>query len=260
MTYNTLKYSHENGIAVVTLNRPQVRNALNDELLDELESLLKDIDGDDRVRVVIVTGQEGCFSAGADISVLKKLVSLRAAQSFWSKIHRVTLLLENLPQPVIAAISGIALGGGCEISLACDLRVAAKDVVFGQPEINLGLIPGAGGTQRLPRTIGLTMAKELLYTARTVKAEEALRLGLVNRVVPVSDLMTEARAMAAQIAEKPALAVKSTKMCLRDGLQMTLLEALEYEGRCFEGLFGTNDYAEGVSAFLEKRKPRFTGT
>lgn len=260
MTYNTLKYSHDNGIAVVTLHRPQVRNALNDELLGELESLLKDIEGNDQVKVAIITGHEGCFCAGADIGMFKKFVAVQDAQLFWEKVHCVTTLLEMLPQPVIAAISGIALGGGCEISLACDLRVAAEDVVLGQPEIDLGLIPGAGGTQRLPRSIGLTMAKELLFTARTVKAEEALRLGLVNRVVPVSDLMSEARAMAAKIAEKPALAVRATKNCIREGLQMTLLKALEYEGRCFQGLFSTNDFAEGLSAFLEKRTPRFTGT
>lgn len=260
MTYNTLKYALDSGIAVVTLHRPQVRNALNDELLDEMESLFKDIEGNDQVKVVIITGHGGCFSAGADIRMFKEFATLRDAELFWAKIHRVTTLLETLPQPVIAAISGVALGGGCEISLACDLRVAAEDVVFGQPEINLGLIPGAGGTQRLPRTIGLTMAKELLYTARTVKAEEALRLGLVNRVVPVADLMNEARAMAAKIAEKPVLAVRATKKCLKDGLQMTLSESLEYEGRCFEGLFNTSDFAEGVSAFFEKRTPNFTGT
>lgn len=260
MTYDTLKFSHDNGIAVITLNRPEVRNALNDKLVEEMESVLRTIERDDQVRVVIITGHEGCFSAGADISVLKKLVSPRAAQSFWEAIHRVTDLLETIPQPVIAAVSGIALGGGCEIPLACDLRIAAEDAIFGQPEINLGVIPGAGGIQRLARTIGLTMANELLFTARTVKAEEALRLGLVNRVVPVSDLLNEATAMAAKIAEKPAVAVKVTKMCLKDGLRMNLSEALAYEGRCFEFLFSTNDYAEGVSAFLEKRKPRFTGT
>jgi enoyl-CoA hydratase len=259
MTYNTLNYSHDNGIAVITLNRPEVRNALNDELIEEMESLLRAIERDDQVRVVIVTGHEGCFSAGADIGVLKRLATPLDAQSFWENIYRVTELLETIPQPVIAAVSGIALGGGCEISLACDLRLAAEDAIFGQPEINLGVIPGAGGIQRLARTIGLTMAKELLFTGRIAKAEEALRLGLVNRVVPVSDLLNEAKAMAAKIAEKPAVAVKVTKMCLRDGLRMNLSEALAYEGRCFEFLFSTKDYAEGVSAFLEKRKPRFTG-
>ena len=249
----------EDGIAVITLNRPEVRNALNEELVEELEHVLRDIDGDPEVKVVVVTGQGTSFSAGADIKNLKKLSEPVQAHLFCAEIQRTISYFENIAQPAIAAVSGIALGGGCEIALACDLRIAAENAVFGQTEINLGIIPGAGGTQRLPRTVGLTVASELLFTGRTVKADEALRIGLVNKVVPVSQLMDEAMKLAAIIAAKPPLAVKMTKSCIREGMQMDLAQALVYEARCFDFLSSTQDVSEGLSAFIEKRTPTFVG-
>ncbi len=259
MEYNTINYAEDESIALITLNRPQVMNALNNELLDELESVLKIIERDDKLRVVIITGQEKFFSAGADINELKKFNSPLEAHYFLNKVQRVINSLEIIPKPIIAAISGLALGGGCEMSLACDLRIAADNAVFGQPEINIGVIPGAGGTQRFPRIIGLTKAKELLFTGGIIKADEALRFGLLNKVVSLKDLMSEARKMALKIAEKPPVAIKITKMCLTDGLQMNLSQALAYEGRCFEFLFSTEDQKEGLNAFIEKRKPQFRG-
>ena len=258
-TYNTINYVEDERIALITLNRPEVMNALNNEMLDELESILKKIEGNDKLRVVIITGQEKCFCAGADIREIKKCTSLLEVHNFSSKAQRVINFLEILTKPVIAAISGAALGGGCEMSLACDLRIAANNAVFGQPEINIGIIPGAGGTQRLPRIIGLTKAKELLFTGGIIKADEALRIGLLNKIVPIKDLMNEAKNMALMIAEKSPVAIKITKMCLTEGLQMNLSQTLAYELRCVEFLFSTEDQKEGMNAFIEKRKPQFRG-
>lgn len=259
MTLTSILYRVADGIAVITLNRPDVKNALNEELVKELETLLQSIDGDPSVRVVIVTGRDSFFSAGADIGSLKKLAEPIQAHLFCARIQRTIGYFETIAQPTIAAVSGLALGGGCEIALACDLRLAADNAVFGQPEINLGIIPGAGGTQRLPRIVGRTAAAELLFTGRTVKADEALRIGLVNRVVPVGELMDQAMRMAETIAAKPPLAVKMTKSCIREGLQMEVSQGLVYEERCFDFLAATKDAAEGFRAFLEKRKPTFVG-
>jgi len=259
MKFRAIIYSEDREVAFIKLNRPEVRNALNDELLDELEKALGLIERRDELRVIVVSGHKDFFCAGADIRKLKGWRSSLDAHSFWVKIQRVIGKLETMPQPTIAAVSGIALGGGTEISLACDLRIAAENAVFGQTEINLGIIPGAGGTQRLPRTVGVTVAMELLLTGRLVKASEALQIRLVNRVVPVAELESEALVLARQIAEKPLWAIRMTKSCLMEGLQMNLSQALAYEGRCFEFLVSTEDYQEGISAFLEKRSPSFTG-
>ncbi len=255
----SILYQVSNGIAVITLNRPEVKNALNEELVGELDELLREIDGDPAIRVVVVTGQENFFSAGADIRTLKKLSDPVHAHNFCARIQRTIGCFETIAQPTIAAVAGLALGGGCEIALACSLRLAADNAVFGQPEINLGFVPGAGGTQRLPRTVGLTVAMDLLLTGRTVNAEEALRIGLVNRVVPCGELMAEAMKIAGIIAAKPPYAVKMTKSCVREGMQMDLTQALFYEARCFDFLASTEDVSEGLSAFLEKRKPTFVG-
>jgi enoyl-CoA hydratase len=259
MQHETLIYSENDGIALITFNRPEARNALNDHSLDELEDILGKVERNDEVRVVVVTGQSDFFCAGADIRKLDEWNSVLDAHLFLVKVQRVINMLETIPQPCIAAVSGAALGGGTEISLACDFCIAAENAIFGQTEINLGIIPGAGGTQRLPRKVGLTAAKDMLFTGRWVKADEALRIGLASKVVPGDELLREAMTLARRIAEKPPLAVRITKMCLRDGLQMNLTQALAYEGRCFEFLVSTEDHREGVKAFLEKRKPCFKG-
>ncbi|MBW2117575.1 MAG: enoyl-CoA hydratase/isomerase family protein [Deltaproteobacteria bacterium] len=249
----------QDGFIQITLNRPEALNALNDSLLDELESLLRRIEHDDKIKVGIITGHEKFFCVGADIKKLKEVSDALQVDPFSTKVQRVINLFEVIPKPFIAAISGAALGGGCEIALACDLRIASEDAIFGQPEINIGIIPGAGGTQRLPRTIGLTKAKEMLFTGGIIKADEALRIGLVNKVVQVGHVLEEAKKMARQISEKPAVAIKMTKMCLTEGLQMNLYQALAYELKCVEFLFATEDQKEGVNAFIEKRKPIFKG-
>jgi len=259
MPYNTVNYVEDEGIALITLNRPEAMNTLNNEMLDELESLLKRIEENDKLKVVIITGQEKCFCAGADVREVRKCTTLLEVHYFASKVQRVINFLEILPKPVIAALSGVVLGGGFEISLASDIRIAADNAIFGLPEINIGIIPGAGGTQRLPRIIGLTKAKELLFTGGIIKADEALRIGLLNKVVPLKDLLNEAKNMALMIAEKPPVAVKMAKMCLINGLQMNLSQALNYELRCVEFLFSTEDQKEGMNAFIEKRKPQFKG-
>jgi enoyl-CoA hydratase/carnithine racemase len=255
----TLLQRQEDGIAVLTFNRPEAKNALNDQLLDELQAALSKIDGDEEVRVVVVAGREDCFCAGADIRTLRSLSDPLHAHRFCEKIQKIVNQFGLIGQPVIAAVAGAALGGGTEISLACDIRIAADNAIFGQTEVNLGFIPGAGGTQRLPRTVGLTVAAELLFTGRRVDAQEALAIGLVNKVVPVKELMSEAMDMARILASKPPLAVRMIKSLLHRGMQMPLSEALIYEARCFDFLSSTRDLAEGINAFLEKRRPKFVG-
>jgi enoyl-CoA hydratase len=257
MEFETLIYKKENGVGTITLNRPQQRNALNEVVAKELEVLVKEIATDESVRVVILTGGKDFFAAGADIKMVSTLSSSFKAYDF-SQLGTFSLLAK-LEKPVIAAISGFALGGGLELVLACDIRIASETAVFGQPEINLGIIPGAGGTQRLPRIVGLTKAKEMLFTGDPIDAKEAYRIGLVNKVVPVESLMEEALKLAQKIASKPAMAVKATKMALNTGMNLDLESALKFESQTFGMLFSTHDQKEGVSAFIEKRKPVFKG-
>ncbi len=257
MNYETLIYQKEERIGTVTLNRPKQKNAINDAMMAELSSLIKDIAGDDEVRVVVVTGGKDHFAAGADIKLVNTIESALKAYDF-SRSSPISCL-EKLEKPVIAAISGFALGGGLELALVCDLRIASETAVFGQPEINLGIIPGSGGTQRLPRVVGLTKAKEMLFTGDIIDAGEAYRIGLVNKVVPVESLMEEVSKVAAKIAAKPAMAVKVTKAVVNGGINMDLESALRFESQSFGLLFSTQDQKEGVSAFIEKRKPIFRG-
>lgn len=257
MSYSTLLFHRENGIGTITLNRPKQKNAINDEMMAELYDLIKEITLDDEIKVVIVTGGKEFFAAGADIKLLSSISSPLRAYDF-SQASPISGL-EKLEKPVIAAISGFALGGGLEIALACDLRIASETAFFGQPEIKLGLIPGSGGTQRLPRIIGLAKAKEMLFLGDSIDAHEAYRIGLVNKVVPVEDLMNEVKRMAANIAARPALAVKVTKMAINTGINMSLESALRLESQSFGLLFSTEDQKEGVAAFNEKRAPLFKG-
>ena len=257
MTYNTVIYEKSDRIGTITLNRPKSMNSLSSELLKELDHVLTEIDNDDEVKVVILAGSDKYFAAGADITEIGQIKTPKDAHRFLKMAQSVFNHIEDLEKPVIAAIGGLALGGGCELTLACDLRIAAENATFGQPEIKIGVIPGAGGTQRLPRIVGVTKAKELLYTGDFMDAQEAYRTGLINKIVPAASLMEEARKMALKIAKQPGEALKVTKLAVNSGLNMDIKSAVAYEARCFEMLFSTEDQKEGMSAFIEKRKPEF---
>lgn len=258
--FENLMLAREAAVAVLTINRPQVLNALDIATLDELRRAILDLTHDDSVRAVVVTGAgEKAFAAGADI---RELAAQRPTESrdHARRGQHVFDLVESMGKPVIAAINGFALGGGCELAMACTLRIAADTARFGQPEINLGLIPGFAGTQRLARLVGKGTALELLLTGRQVTAEEALRIGLVNRVVPAALLMEEARALAAELAAKPAVAARCIIEAVNRGLESPLDQAQFLEAALFGLTASTDDRREGTAAFLEKRKPVFKGT
>ena len=257
MKFNTMDFHKEGRIAVITLNRPTSMNSINNEFIDDLDQILNEIAGDDEIGAVIMTGTEKVFAAGADIKEISSVATPVDAHSFVGRVRSVFNKIENLEKPVIAAVSGLALGGGCELSLACDIRIAAENAMFGQPEIKIGVIPGGGGTQRLTRLIGVGRAKEMLYTGDPVDAQEAYRVGLVNKVVPVESLMDEAKKMAGKFIKQPGFALRITKMVVNEGINMDLQSALSHEARCFELLFSTEDQKEGMKAFVEKRKPAF---
>lgn len=258
MGYQYLVVDKENDIEIVTLNRLESLNAYHAPMMQELAEVRQVIATDPAVRAVVITGGLRVFCVGADLKDMLQLKSAVAAYDYFSrwggKVYRG---FEVLDKPVIAAVSGLALGGGCELALACDLRIASETAVFGLPEINLGLISGGGATQRLPRLIGLTRAKELLFTGETIDAEEALELKLVNKVVPVENLLTEAKKLAHKLAAKPAFALKVLKSAINTGVQLPLNEGLAYESRCFEMLFSTEDTKEALKAFSERRMPQF---
>ncbi len=256
MDYTTILYEKSEGIGTITLNRPESMNALNSSLMEELGHVFSEISTDNDVKVVIIKGQEQFFAAGADITEVANIKTPDDAYNF-SRAADVIRKLEDFDKPIIAAVSGVALGGGCELALACDLRIAAENAVFGLPEIKLGVLPGAGGTQRLPRLVGAANAKELLYTGDFINATEAYRIGLVNKIVPVETLRDESKAMAKKIANRPGIALKMIKIAVNGGLSMDLKSAMAYEARCFEILFATEDRKEGMTAFIEKRKPSF---
>jgi len=257
MHFITMNFVKEDQIAVITLNRPKSMNAINNKFIDELDQILNEIATDDEIGAVIITGSEKVFAAGADLKEISGICTPVDAHSFVSRVQSVFNKIERLEKPFIAAISGLALGGGCELSMACDIRIAAENAMFGQPEIKVGVIPGAGGTQRLPRLIGLGRAKELLYTGDPVDAQEAYRIGLVNKVVPIELLMDEARKMAGKFIKQPRFTLRITKMVVNEGINMDIQSALAHEARCFELLFSTEDQKEGMKAFVEKRKPVF---
>ena len=257
--YNNLLYVTGNGIGLITLNRPQALNALNAEMLTELNGLLDSIALDPGVKVVIVTGSgDKSFVAGADIAEMRAMSAMEG-RNFGKFGQSVFAKLENLPQPVIAAVNGFALGGGCELALACDIRLASEKARFGQPEVGLGIIPGFGGTQRLPRLIGKGRAKELLYTGDVIDAQEAYRLGLVNKVAAPAELLSAARALAEKIISRAEVAVKLCKAAVNQGLEVDLASGAAYEAEAFGLCFATADQTEGMSAFIEKRKPGFSG-
>ncbi|CVK20234.1 short-chain-enoyl-CoA hydratase [Sporomusa sphaeroides] len=257
-TYNNVLYQTDNGIGMITLNRPKALNALNSELLTELNGLLDEIAQDDSVKVVIITGSgDKAFVAGADIAEMQNISPLegRAFGKFGQAIFNK---LENIPQPVIAAVNGFALGGGCELAMACDIRIASDKAKFGQPEVGLGIVPGFGGTQRLPRLIGKGRAKELLYTADMINAEEAYRIGLVNRIVAAEELLSTAKELAEKIMARAQAAVQLCKAAVNTGMDTDLESGIAYEAEVFGLCFASADQKEGMSAFIGKRKPNFS--
>ena len=241
-------------IAVATINRPKALNALNSQVLEDLNELLDLINADEEIRALVLTGSgEKAFVAGADIAEMSTLTKVEG-EAFGKKGNDVFRKLETLPIPTVAAVNGFALGGGCELSMSCDIRICADTAVFGQPETGLGITPGFGGTQRLARLVGPGMAKQLIYTAKNIKADEALRIGLVNAVYPLEELMPAAEKLAATIAKNAPIAVRACKKAINEGLEAKMDDAVVIEEKLFGSCFQTADQIEGMSAFLEKRK------
>ena len=259
MQFNNLLYVADGAVATVTINRPKALNALNQETLEEMLRCFRELAQNQAIRVVIVTGGgDKAFVAGADIAFMEKLSPL-AARCFALLGQQVLRTIENLPQPVIAAINGFALGGGCELALACDIRLASENARFGQPEVNLGVLPGFGGSQRLPRLIGRGRANELLFTGDIIDAQEAARIGLVNRVVPQAQLLASCREMAEKIASRGPVAVRLCKEAVNNGVEVDLARACQYEADQLALCFTSDEQKEGMRAFLEKRPAKFQG-
>jgi enoyl-CoA hydratase/carnithine racemase len=259
MPFDNLLLERDGAVATITINRPKVLNALNTQTLDELRRALLDVRRDDSVRAVVLTGAgEKSFVAGADINELAVQTPTGGRQHALTGQH-VLDLLENLGKPVIAAINGYALGGGCELAMACTIRLAADTAKLGQPEINLGLIPGYAGTQRLSRLVGKGRAMELVLTGAPIAAADAERVGLVNRVVPAADLLAEAKKLAHQLARNAPIATRYILEAINKGLEMPFAEACVFEATLFGLVASTEDMKEGTAAFLEKRKPAFKG-
>ena len=248
-----IQVSSENHVAVLTIDRPKALNALNSEVLGELEAAIDALDLSD-VRALIITGSgEKSFVAGADIGEMSTLTKADG-EAFGKKGNDVFRKIETLPIPVIAAVNGFALGGGNELAMSCDIRICSDNAVFGQPETGLGITPGFGGTQRLARLVSPGMAKQILYTAKNIKADEALRIGLVNAVYPLAELYAAAEKLASQIAANAPIAVRAAKKAINEGLDLPMDEAVVVEEKAFGSCFGTADQQEGMGAFLEKRK------
>ena len=259
MTYRNLLVDVSNKIATVTINRPKSLNALNRETIQELSGALEEFARQAEVGVVLLTGAgEKAFVAGADISEMRGYTPTQALD-FALVGQGILSFMEQMAQPVIGVINGYALGGGCELAMACDILVAAESARFGQPEVNLGILPGYGGTQRLPRLVGRNLAKELVLTGEMISAQRAYEIGLVNRVVPQADLMNTARGIAERILSKGPVAVKMAKMAMNRGLDLDLGNACALEANAFALVFSTDDRTEGMNAFLEKREAKFLG-
>jgi enoyl-CoA hydratase len=254
MAYQNIVLQKEENVATVTFNRPEAMNALNNQTRAEFAAAIAEVAADDEIKVLILTGSGKAFVAGSDIKEFSQTTSYAA-----HNINRLGEIVEKLEKPVIAAVNGFCLGGGCEIAMACDIIIASEKAKFGQPEINIGIIPGGGATQRLPRLIGMCRAKELIYTGDIISAEEAYRLGLVNRVVPVEQIMPVAKELAKKIATKSTAALKLAKTAINHGMQTNLESGLKYEYELYSLALSLEDRVEGVNAFLEKRAPKFVG-
>lgn len=257
MEYNNVIFEKDGNLAIVKINRPKALNALNSETLKELELVINEIASDKDIYAVVLTGAgEKAFVAGADIAEMKDLSAMEG-KAFGALGNRVFRNLEKLNKPVIAAVNGFALGGGCELAMACDIRIASAKAKFAQPEAGLGITPGFGGTQRLARLVGEGRAKELIYTCDMIKADEAYRIGLVNKVVEPEVLLEEAKAMAGRIMKNAPIAVAQCKDAINRGMQMDIDDALAFEAEAFGLCFATEDQKEGMTAFLEKRDKNF---
>lgn len=257
MAFENIEVRTEGGaVGIITLNRPKALNALNGALMDELGAALKAFDADEAIGCMVITGSEKAFAAGADISAMAKFTFAGVFKEDF--ITRNWETIRSIRKPVIAAVSGFALGGGCELAMMCDFVIAADNAKFGQPEIKLGTIPGAGGTQRLPRAIGKAKAMDLVLTGRMMDAQEAERAGLVSRVVAADKLMDEALGAALMICDHGQLSVMATKEAVNRAFESGLSDGLMFERRLFQSMFATSDQKEGMDAFLAKRKPVFT--
>jgi len=254
MAYQNIIIEKEENIGTITFNRPDAMNALNNQTRAEFAAAIAEVAADDNINVLILTGSGKAFVAGSDIKEFSQTTSYIA-----HNIDRLGEMVEKLRKPVIAAVNGLCLGGGNEIAMACDIIIASEKAKFGQPEINIGIIPGGGATQRLPRLIGVCKAKELIYTGDIIDAEQADRLGLVNRVVPVDELMPVAKELARKIATKSVAALKLAKTAINRGMQTNLESGLKYEYELYSLALSLEDRVEGVNAFLEKRAPKFIG-
>lgn len=254
--YENIKFEVRENIATVTINRPQALNALNMDVLTELYDVFAKIDDDSNIAAVILTGEGKAFVAGADIAQMHKLNAIEGRQMMILG-HKVMNLIESIEKPVIAAVNGFALGGGCELATACDIRLSSEKAKFGQPEVGLGIIPGFGGTQRLSRLVGKGMAKYLIMTAEIINASEAYRIGLVEKIVAPEELISEAQKVAETIASKAPIAIGTAKTAINNGFDMDMKSASKFEIETFTAAFSSEDKTEGMGAFLEKRTPEF---
>jgi len=256
LSYQNILVTKEGLLGVVQLNRPKVLNALSSDTILELVTAFEELDRDQSVNVIVLTGGQNVFAAGADLKEMIQAspVDLMLGRRFelWDRIRKVA-------KPIIAAVAGYCLGGGCELAMNCDIIIASENSTFGQPEVNVGIMPGAGGTQRLTRAVGKYKAMEIILTGRSISAEEAHRIGLVNKIVPAESLLDETKKLANEIASKPPLSVQAAKQAILRAQDTTLEVGLEFERRAFYLLFSTQDGKEGMKAFLEKRRPTFKG-
>lgn len=260
MSYETILLERDGGIATITLNRPKQLNALSQAVISELSRAFDELGADTNIRAVVLTGAgDRAFAAGADIGELAQLQSSTQGRLLATRSHALGRKMADMAQPIVAAINGFALGGGLELALACDIRIASDTAQLGLPEVTLGIIPGWGGTQRLPRLVGPGMAKLLMMTGERIDATEALRIGLVERVVPQAELLASARELAEKLASLPSISIAAIKQAVNHGLNMALDDANMYESGLFAELSTTEDAKEGTRAFVEKRKPEWRG-
>ena len=253
--YQTVRYEKKDSIGIATINRPEALNALNSQVISDLEALISEVEKDTELRAFILTGEGRSFVAGADIGEQKPM-DVAQGRKWGQRGSALFRRIEKLEIPTIAAVNGFALGGGCELAMSCDIRICSDNAMFGQPEVGLGITPGFGGTQRLPRLVGMGMAKQLLYTARNIDAAEALRIGLVNAVVPQAELMDTALKMANNVAKNAPIAVRACKKAVNEGMQVSIDKAVEIEEKLFGGCFETHDQVEGMACFLSREKPK----